>query len=214
MPRHDYTKEDLAITDPDGSGGLYMRIVNDLIVNDEELNGIVEFQFPPVVKGDTKSANWQTEDQASFEPVAIFRGSNARKLSLQWEYVVVSRTNSGTLKWTIDRITKSLRNLKSYFYITVQEGIATFPLVQLKLFEYAPLSGDKNSTWRMNSVNITPSGPIISSNGLRLQLKHTVTAELELVTQNNPILSRGADGTDAKNPSQDLPKGSEIKKWF
>lgn len=215
MPNHEYTQQDLKITNPDGSGGLYMRVVNKLIIDDEELDGIINFQFPPLVKSDQKKANWKTIDQASFEPVAFYMGSEARAISLQWEYVVTSKNSSGSTKWNIDRITKMLRNIKAYFYVTLSEGAeaTTFPLFHLKLFEYAPLD-DKYSTWRGTNVSITPSGPLITDNDKSFYMKHTITANLELMTQNNPIISRGQGNDEAKVRSQDLPKGSEIKKWF
>lgn len=192
-----------------------MNIENAVTLHgDEDLNGIIEFQFPPVIKSDRKSANWKTIDQYSYEPAAYWAGSTARAISLQWEYVV---TSSDPQKWSAEKIMRNMRNIKAYFYISVSDDQAeVYPIVSLVLYDYLPENNGNVSTWRMMSVSITPSGPLISEGENAIQLKHTITAELELLSQNNPIFASAAsaDDSSAKLQSKKLPSGFEIKKWF
>lgn len=186
-----------------------MLIVNDLTKNSFDAQNI-PFQFPPVIKSDSKRAKWQENDLASYEPFAVWMGSDARKLEIQLEYIVTTRgetfntpevetlgqevigapfDNSGGVDvWSVANITNIMRKLKSYFYITVERGQATYPLVKAIFYEYSPRSGDSGlsnslGTWRLFDVNIQPSGALIEDGDKVCHMKHTITFSMALMTQ-------------------------------
>ena len=74
----------------------------------------IEFQFPPKITGDNRKGNWAEEDLRGKEPISVFATSGPREITMTWTYVVDSfdKINGA---WTIDRITKNIRNLRGYF---------------------------------------------------------------------------------------------------
>lgn len=183
-----------------------MLIVNDLTKGSIDAQ-IVPFQFPPVIKSDSKRAKWQENDIASYEPFAVWMGSDARKLDVQVEYVVTTRSNlfafpdedpniigapfdgsGGEDVWSVANIINIMRKIKSYFYITIERGLATYPLVKAIFYDYSPRSGDDGlanslGTWRLLDVNIQPSGALIEDGDNVCHMKHTVTFSMALMTQ-------------------------------
>lgn len=191
---------------------------NVQIIIRNELNGgngkRVRLQFPPRVTSDGKSSNWMEFDIASYEPLAVWRGSSARSITVEFDYVVDGSSNhEHGVVWDIETIASQLRLLKSYFYVTLDANQATFPLVKLVMYDYAPLSGFDISTWRMKDIKISPSGPIIENtarasvgnialSNRHFHLKHTVSMTLDLFTRNNQILE-GGDGFDSDKLESD-----------
>ena len=75
----------------------------------------IEFQFPPKVLTDGRKGNWfEGELTGGKEPVAVFKTSGPRQLSLSWTYIVDSFKADST-SWNIERITRNIRTLRGYF---------------------------------------------------------------------------------------------------
>jgi len=82
-------------------------------VNDQFVD--IEFQFPPKVLTDGRKGNWfEGELTGGKEPVAVFKTSGPRQLSLSWTYIVDSFKADST-SWNIERITRNIRTLRGYF---------------------------------------------------------------------------------------------------
>jgi hypothetical protein len=141
-------------------------------------DGTISFQFPPRLTTDGKASIWDEKPQQTYEPLALFMGSEARKISLETQYVVTGKAGNN---WDIADVAETLRLYKSYFYMTMNSvGVESMPLVRLKIYEYA---NDPKIFWRAKSVNITPDGSLITDGSSTISLIHRVTMNLEMITQ-------------------------------
>jgi hypothetical protein len=85
----------------------------------------IEFQFPPKVLTDGRKGNWfEGELTGGKEPVAAFKTSGPRQLSLSWVYIVDSFEANST-SWNIERITRNIRTLRGYFANARWQGNVT-----------------------------------------------------------------------------------------
>lgn len=105
------------------------------------------FQFPPRVKGDNKSAEWEEKKRVSYEPVAYYMGAEARRLQIEAMYFV-----TGEKKWSGSEIAKLAQSAKAYFYRTIESVYSNKgfgPVVEITSLYGAV---QEKSTWRMTSV--------------------------------------------------------------
>lgn len=143
--------------------------INPTVPGDVERD-VVQFQFPPVIGSDEKSINWDEKNIHSYEPIAIFMGSDARKISIEAEYVVYA-------DWPPARIFDQIIKFKKHAYMGAPGGgffggagggevkNDKAPFVQLAAYLVVPKHGKANgvsvlerSTWRLTSTRITYSG--------------------------------------------------------
>lgn len=157
----------------------------------------IKFQFPPTLSSDQKSANWETKDVKTYEPIMIWNGASARKIVMNFVYIVTGG------QWTVTEVNKYVQSLKAYFYRSMtQTGIDFIPHVQLKFGKHIEGS-DELSTWIIEGVQINPSGPLVyddSSNDV-LHLKNEVVLTMMLASQITP-----QDGTAGFIPDTRLIK--------
>lgn len=89
----------------------------------------IRFQFPPKITSDAKTSNWKSVFQASWEPLKYYWGSEARKVTLEAEWIATGR---GLFSGPV--IAAQLQAVKRYFYAaTVGKG--PYPLVLLTAYE-------------------------------------------------------------------------------
>lgn len=177
-----YTQEDIRLRE-----AAIIRIKNEI----QEVD--VPMQFPPRITSDGKKAQWQEEYIAAYEPLAIWKGSSARHISVKIEYMV----DGGD--WTPEFIMQQVRNLKSYFYITLQQGQSSYPVIELDLYEIVPDIGDRISTWRADDISIAYDGPLITQNDVTCNLKTTVTLSMYLFTVISNLTDSTAEGKTGGN---------------
>jgi hypothetical protein len=107
------------------------------------------FQLPPRVTGDSKAANWDETDKVTYEPVAIWMGAQARKISIEAQYFV-----TGEKEWSGIEISKLSHAAKAYFYRSIEAAVNESgfgPIVEINSL-YGAVMG--KSTWRMIDVNV------------------------------------------------------------
>lgn len=187
----------------------------------------IPLQFPVKITGDGKSTNWQMTDAASYEPIAVYEGSNARYLTLEFTYVVFdddsqSYTKGGvkTTQWTPQKIMAVERTIKSYFYRKAEKSINKTPVVYIYDLYTAVMAGFERASFRAKSMDIQRSHALIPLRefgfGPRaVNLVTTITLELESYTQLAGRLARGGDGSDEdkKIPQQNLSSAAEAA-WY
>ena len=49
---------------------------------------LVNFQFPPRILSDNRKGNWNEGDLRGEEPVAVFKNSGPREMTMSWTYIV------------------------------------------------------------------------------------------------------------------------------
>ena len=141
--------------------------------------GEIPFQFPPKIKSDTKSANWIEKDVAEWEPIAIFKGSYARKISLELTYIATGHEADG-VTWNTDSISRIVKDLRGILYsrLVAQD----LPMWELKIYNHIPESG-RISTWRTISVSERPGDTLITIDGITYAFRTDITLELAMVTK-------------------------------
>ena len=76
------------------------------------------FQFPPRVTSDSKTGEWSSVKNAALPPIAYYKATGPRKISLKWEYIV---THGGDGKsgedgiWGVPAIANNVRTIRGYF---------------------------------------------------------------------------------------------------
>lgn len=161
----------------------------------------IRFQFPPIIKSETKGLNWgEMWKQFAWEPWYIWEGATPRKITLTATYVVGGPPSSDVKRWTAARVATEMRRYKSYFYNNGLDDPTNTPLFQLSIYEHAPGSeggGTKPipTTWRGKNVSFKYSDSVIvdpfaPSSGVSggfpiggFPLRTDVTLELELATK-------------------------------
>ena len=78
----------------------------------------IRFQFPPRVTSDSKSGEWSSVKNAALPPIAYYKATGPRKISLKWEYVVThggggSDGTDGV--WGVSAIARNVRAIRGYF---------------------------------------------------------------------------------------------------
>ena len=81
-----------------------------LTIGAASAGNIIPFQFPPRVTADVKSSKWDVQDVRSYEPLKWYAGSEARAMTMEFEYIA---TDSFFTPMVIGNITKGI---KEYFY--------------------------------------------------------------------------------------------------
>lgn len=69
----------------------------------------VKFQFPPKLLSDNRSGNWNEGELPGTEPVAVFKNSGPREMTLSWTYIVDGA------QWTTEVIANEIKRVRGYF---------------------------------------------------------------------------------------------------
>lgn len=136
--------------------------------------GNIPFQFPPRIKSDSKSGNWQEIDVFTYEPQVIFWGANARKITLEITYVATGGD------WTTRKISEIVKDLRAILYSDVKG--TELPMWELNLYRHIPTS-DEISTWRTISASEKPGDTFITIEGFTYAFRTDITMELQMITQ-------------------------------
>jgi len=132
----------------------------------------IEFQFPPKILSDSNQSVWFEVDVWSIEPARIHKGSNGRRIKMEWEYL------ASDPKFTSKKISNELRKLKSYFFEFGKERFnMIYPKIDVKYTEVIPVI----TPFRLRDLSITYSEELINNNGWH-PLHTKVSTDLELVT--------------------------------
>jgi len=134
----------------------------------------IEFQFPPKILSDSRKGNWEEKDNVGSEPIAIYKTSGAREISLNFVYIV----DGG--KWTTKKISEQIRNLRGYFtrYISVGQGRGL--VVMFKMWRHG---GANEMSCRIRGVDVKHSDSIVVPDGVvsdAYALRSDVTIDLRI----------------------------------
>lgn len=121
--------------------------------------GRLLLQFPPKIISDGKSADWKEEPRASYEPLVIWQGASARRITIELTYIIDGGIFNAAM---VALLTKKI---KGYFYRDIQStgGIIQIPLLMLQFYDHV---GKKQAAaFRMLDVGITHGDTIIRDAG-------------------------------------------------
>jgi len=131
----------------------------------------IEFQFAPKLVSENNSSLWMEVPQWSYEPLRIHKGSQGRRVNMEWEYLASDR------KFNCSKVGLELKKLKSYFFEFEIKNKRIYPTVQVRYTKTIP----QNTQFRIRDVNITFGPEIIENQGIH-PLYTKVAVLLELAT--------------------------------
>ena len=155
------------------------------------------FQFPPRITSDSKSANWKSIFQASWEPLKIYWGSEARKLSFEAEWIATSNVFTPTF------IAEQMRAVKEYFY-AARVGKGPYPLVFLEAYEIVP----SEAPFRLMDFSESFGETFVRSGGAIHPLYSKMSLGLELATN---ISGKPAKEVNVEKPKVKVGKLPQIR---
>jgi hypothetical protein len=160
----------------------------------------IPIQFPPRILSETKNPSWEEKPIYSYEPIAIFKGSEARKLNVELKYVVTSPDG----EFCPDKIANICRTIKSYAYNIGSESEKAFPTISVS-WPYILPDGAK---CRMTDFNIEYSETLVggTKEGF-FPLVSIVTFTLHVVTKIGGLIPfNQLQGGKKANPKQEGPE--------
>lgn len=121
-------------------------------------SGKIPFQFPPRIMEDTKSIRWEEENKRTYEPIAIFMGSDARKISIEATYIVTGGSVNN-YKFDAFGVAAITKNIKAYGY---PKSANTAPILRLNMYEQVEGGG---ATFRITDISFSHGETLISTGG-------------------------------------------------
>lgn len=185
------------------------------------------FQFPPRITTDSKNADWTETNKVSYEPLAIWQGAGARKLTITAQYAVVDTT------WNGETIAEIANAAKSYFYRSIQSVYAKEgkPGAVDKIKDFGSNlgvgSGGKKamgpivtisslygavrekSTWRMTDVSIEYGDTFVNDGDKAYPLMTKITFQCAAFTK----IAENENGDNALQPYDGLVT-IPTSKWY
>lgn len=164
-----------------GFGGAFLKISpgSSEPINKFPIDGVstIDFQFPPKLTSDSKTKSWyEIHNPASWEEIVVNKGAKGREVTLKWTYI-----NDGGV-WTGDKISKMVRTIRSYFYITIKDD--TLPIIELGLYEVVPPGGGRFATFRGKTISVSYGDSLIQdATGLTYPLKTEISLNMQLITR-------------------------------
>lgn len=137
---------------------------------------VVYFQFPPIVKADSKGVDYEERNCANIEPMATFKGSKARQIDLKWTYIVTGD------KWTAREVAANVKAIRSFYYQTVEQWARGSAKLNIE-FQAYDVVGRPNSgmfSFRSDGVTISHSDAVIGNNGGYYPLRTDIDMKLKL----------------------------------
>lgn len=118
-------------------------------------------------------------------------GAKGREITLKWTYI-----NDGG-SWTGDRISKLVRTIRSYFYVTIRED--ALPIIQLQLYNIIPRAAGTvpEATFRGKTISTAYGDSLIKDvSGIIYPLKTEISLNMQLITK---VAEQTADGSSGRS---------------
>jgi hypothetical protein len=112
--------------------------------------GPFQFQFPPRISTDSKSARWKTlaANAGAYDDIVMWQGADSRSLTLEATYVIDGN------QWTADRISKLAHAAKAYLYLSLAGRLKNPFAAPCVIIESLYGAVQQRSSWRMESASI------------------------------------------------------------
>lgn len=146
----------------------------------------VKLQFAPKVTSDNRRGNWDEREIWGVEPLAIYKGSSARNITLQLTYI-----NDGD-QWTCSTIREQVNLIRGYYMRAAGAGVQGKAMViRLKLW---CIGGKDLMTFRMRSCDVKYSETMVTDSTPTLiglynyfPLRTDITLDLASWTQKQEV---------------------------
>jgi hypothetical protein len=138
----------------------------------------VLFQFPPRILSDNRKGSWKEGDLRGKEPVAVFKTSGPREISLSWTYIVDGQD------FTTAVIAEEVHAIRGYFAQVRDKKARARNLIVM--FKYILFGGQQPMSARIKSIDVKHGDTIICPPGEPEQsfpLRTDITIDLRLWTK-------------------------------
>jgi hypothetical protein len=148
----------------------------------------IKFQFPPRILSDNRKGAWKEGGLRGMEPVAVFKTSGPREISLTWTYIVTDNdTGSLARGFSTVIIAEQVKLVRGYFAAVRarKEGARNL----IAVFRYGLFGGTRAITARIKSIDVKHGDTIIVPNGdasKAFPLRTDITVDLRLWTKGAP----------------------------
>jgi hypothetical protein len=129
------------------------------------------FQFPPKITNDSRTGTWEEVEIPGDQPISIWKTSGARKMSLEWTYVI------GVNNWPVEKVKRQINEMRSY-YTKKDKLIDTF-IVMLKIWAHG---GKEEMSCRLGNIDIT-YGKTLYFPGEDFSMAHPVITHIKVAIQ-------------------------------
>lgn len=168
----------------------------------------VKFQFPPRILSDNRRGTWGEGEQQGTEPIAVFKTSGPREITLSWTYIVTGD------EFTPATIAREIHYVRGYF-ASVRDRQERQRNLKCD-FKYILFGGQVEWTARINSIDVKHGETIVTSNNRVAErgvpgvfssfpLRTDITIDLRLWTKG---------GADEKVQDLKALKDNEIFDWY
>jgi hypothetical protein len=143
---------------------------------------LVNFQFPPRILSDNRKGNWNEGDLRGEEPVAVFKNSGPREMTMSWTYIVDGA------EWTTENVVYEIKKVRGYFANVLEADARQRSLICG--FKYGLYGDQSRFSARIKSIDVKHSDTLVMpSDGfnvdttLAFPLRTDVTIDLRLWTK-------------------------------
>jgi hypothetical protein len=152
----------------------------EFIIGDPELAKII-FQFPPKILTDNRTGSWDEVELMGDQPVSIYKGSGARKFTLEWVYVI------GAAGWDTNKVREQITTLRSYYTKSSNSLLKGF-IVKFKMWKFG---GNNPMTCRLGNIDISHGKALFVQDG-DITMAHPVITTIKVAMQ--PWINGGSEG--------------------
>lgn len=182
----------------------YDREAASVFLLDMPPAGKVELQFPPKILSDGKSSNWQEDHRYGYEEFALWRGSFARKVSIEIIYLVWA-------SWTVEKIEEEVLKIKEHLYVSRPGVLDKVPFFSLEGYRVVDAT-KKTPKFRLMDVSIENSREYVGKGVNHWPLKTTINLSCKLITREGSFPRKSRLREPMYN-GRDLPAQMN-KLWF
>lgn len=143
----------------------------------------IGLQFPPKIVSDGKQANWQETHRYGYEEFALWKGSLARKVSIELYYVVWG-------VWTPERIEGEVLKIKQHLYVSGGSVRDKVPFIKIAGYRVVDASLEQ-PTFRLMDVSISFSKEYVGKIKDQWPLSTKITLACKLLTRSGSIDGEG-----------------------
>lgn len=140
----------------------------------------LQFQFPPKILTDSRSATWDEGEVIGREPEANLAKTGARTMALSWTYIVESIDNQQESIWTIEKIRTEVNRIRGYMVdVNPADASRQNLIVMLK---HDMITGRGLWSCRIKDVNVKHSDNLMGRAGFVYPQRTDITVDMRLWT--------------------------------
>ena len=156
-----------------------MDAAKTFVITDQNGSIKIGLQFPPKIVSESKGALWDETDRYGYEELAVFKGSRAKNINLEINYVVWDT-------WDQTKICGEVRKIKKHLYVHGGGALDKVPFLEIEGWKV--IDGDPQP-FRVMNISINYSREYVGQGKNYWPLHTKVVLDLKLLTAGGSIES-------------------------